>query len=128
MVLGASLLDVSILEAVVALGEPVGGDDGGDSPGVGEEANRGSQGDSVLWLDGDGNSGCTLASAGVWVGVEETCCEDINSTGIADRCSQGVVELISVVREIWDREGVDGEVGLIRGETKAEPRGRPHQE
>ena len=115
-------------EAIVALGEPIGGDDGGDSPGVGEEANRCSQGDRVLGLDCDCDRGRKFALAGGRVGVEEAGREDIDPSGITDRGSQGVVELVGVIWEVWHWEGVDGEMGLVRGETKGELRGGPHRE
>ena len=123
MILGASLGDVSKLEAVVALGEPVGGDDGGDSPGTGEEANGSSQGDRILGLNCDCDRGRVFALAGGRVGVKEAGREDVDTSGVADRGNQGIVELVRVIWEVWDREGVDGEMGLVRGEAKGEPRG-----
>ena len=50
MVLRASLGDVPELAAVLTLGEPIGGDDGGDLSGSGEEANRGTHGIDVRSL------------------------------------------------------------------------------
>ena len=123
MILGASLGDVTELVAVVALGEPIGGDDGGDSPGSGEEANRCSQGDCVLGLDCDRDRGRKFVLVGGRVGVKEAGREDRDTSGIADRGNQGVIELVGLVWKVWDWEGVDGEMGLIWGETKGEPRG-----
>ena len=123
MFLGASLRYGPELETVVALGEPFGGDDGGDSLGVGEEANRCSQGDRILGLECDCDQGREFALSGGGVRVEESGGEDVDTSGIADRGSQGIVELVRVIWEVRDREGVDGEMGLIQGETKGEPRG-----
>ena len=104
---------MTVQEGVVALGDPVDGDDGGDSPGVGEEAYRGTQNTDVLWVDGDSDRGSAVALAGGSIGVEEKGSEDVDPSGIADRSSQDIVELLRIVRGAWDREGVESKVGFI---------------
>ena len=76
--MGASGLDMTELTAVVTLGEPVGGDDGGDTSGVGEEAKRGSHGGHVLWLDGNSDRGGEFALAGGRIRVEVPGREDVH--------------------------------------------------
>ena len=115
-------------ETIVALGEPLGGDNGADSPGIGQEEYGRSQGDCVLGLDCDCDRGRKLALSGGRVGVKEADRKDVDTSGIADRGSQSIVELVGFIQDVWNREGVDGEMGLIGGETKGEPSGRPHRE
>ena len=110
MLLGAPLGNVAELTAVLALGKPIGGDDGGDLSGTGEEANRGTHRDDVLWFDGYRDGGGELALAGGRVGVKESCGEDGHAPGVPDGSGQGVEEVLGVGREVGDREGVDGQL------------------
>ena len=96
VVLSASLSDVPKLIAVVALGEPVGGDDRGDLSGVGEEANRGVHGVDVLWSDRYGNGGGEFTLSGSVVGVEKPGEEDGNASCIPDRGSQSIKEVVAI--------------------------------
>ena len=123
MILGASLGDVSELAAIVALGEPVGGDDRGDLSGTGEETDGGSHRRDILWSDGDSNGGSefSLSGGGVW--VEKSGREDGDPPRIADRGSQGIEEVVRICGKVRDREGVDGQLGLVGGEPKWEPGG-----
>ena len=128
MVLSAPLGDVPEFAAVVALGEPVGGYDRGDLSGAREEADGGPHRGDMLWSDGDGHRGdeFPLPRGGVW--VEESGGEDGDSSRIADRGSQGVVEVIGIGGEVRDREGVDGQLRLVGGEPEGEPGGLAHWE
>ena len=86
--------DVSKLVAVVALGEPIGGDDRGDLSRSGEEADRGSHRGGVLRSDGDSDGGSEFSLSGDGVGVEISGGEDGDPSCIADRGSQGVKEVV----------------------------------
>ena len=108
--LHASLGHMAKLTAVLALGEPIGGDDGGDLSGSGEEANRGTHRDDVLWLDGYRDGGRELALSGRGVRVEESDGEDGHASGIPDGGGQSVEEVLGVGGEVGDREGVDGQL------------------
>ena len=116
MFLGAPLGDVPELAAVVALGEPVGGDDRGDPSRAREEADGGPHRGDVLWFDGDGNRGGELPLSRGRVWIKESCREDGDASRIAGRGSQGIVEVIGIGGEVRDREGVDGQLCLVRGE------------
>ena len=100
MVLRASLGNMPELAAVLALGEPIGGDDGGDLLGSGEEVNRGTHGVDILGLDGyrDRGGEFTLSGGGIW--VEESGGEDGDASGISDRGSQRIVEVLRLDGEV----------------------------
>ena len=110
MLLCAPLGNVAKLTAVLALGKPVGVDDGGDFSGTGEEANRGTHRGDVLWFDGYRDGGGEFALAGGGIGVEESGGEDGHASGASDRSGQSVEEVLGVGRELGDWEGVDGQL------------------
>ena len=116
------------LVAVVTIAKPIGEDDGGDGSGVGEEANRGSHCIDVLRPDCDGDRCSILALPQGGFGVEEAGREDGYTSRIPDRCSQGVKEVIWVIWEVGDGEGVDGKLGLIGCQSKGEPGQGSHWE
>ena len=100
MVLRAPLGDMPELTAVLALGEPIGGDDGGDLAGSGEEANIGAHGVDVLGFDGYRDRGGEFALTGHGIWVEESGGEDGDASGIPDRGSQRVVEVLRLDGEV----------------------------
>ena len=63
VVLTVPLGHMAVLIASVALGEPVGGDNGDDVSGVEEEANRGAYSVDVVGSDSDGDGGSALSLA-----------------------------------------------------------------
>ena len=128
MVLSTTLSDMSELAAVVTLGEPVGGDNRGDLSGAREEADGGSHRGDILWSDGDGNRGgeFPLSRGRVW--VEKPGREDGDPSCIADRGSQGIIEVVGIGGEVGDRKGVDGQLCLVGGEPEGEPGGLTHRE
>ena len=128
MVLSAPVGDVPEFAAVIALGEPVGGDDRGDLSGAREEADGGPHRGDILWSDGDGNRGSEfpLPRGGVW--VEESGGEDGDTSRIADRGSQGIEEVIGISGEVRDGERVDGQLRLVGSEPEGEPGGLTHRE
>ena len=128
MGLGASDGDMSKLAAVIALGEAVGGDDWGDASGVGEEADRGVYRDHILWPNGDGDRSGEFALTGGRIGVEVSGRNDVDPSGISDRGSHTIEEVLGDVGKIGNREGVDCEVSLVEGEPEGEPWRVAHQE
>ena len=62
--------NMSELAAVVALEKTVGGDDGGNAFGTGEEANRGTYRGHLRWPNRDGDRGVEFPLTGGRVGVE----------------------------------------------------------
>ena len=110
VLLRASLGNVAELAAVLALGEPIGGDDGGDLTGAGEEANRGTHRVDVLWFDGYRDGGGEFALAGGGIRVEESGGEDGHSSGVPNGSGQSVEEVLGVRGEVGDWEGVDGQL------------------
>ena len=128
MALSASLGNVSELAAVVALGEPVSGDDRGDLSWAREEADGGPHRGDILRPDGDSDRGGEFPLSGGRIRVEESGREDGDPSRIADRGSQRVVEVIGIGGEVRDREGVDGQLCLIGGKPEGEPGGLAHGE
>ena len=92
MVLSVPLGDVPELTVVIALGEPVGGDDRGDLLGVGKEANRGAHCVDVLWSDGYCNRGGEFALSGGG--------KDKDTSRISDRGSQGVKMVVRFAEKV----------------------------
>ena len=109
---------MSELTAVIALGETVGGDDGGDASGAGEEANRGTHCGHVLWLDSDSDQSGEFPLTGGRIGVEVSGRENADPLGVPNRGRQAVEEFLGVVGKVGKGEGVYCEVGLVRGESE----------
>jgi len=79
-------------------------------------------------VDGDHDGGGRLALPGLCVGIEISGGEDANVLRVEDRLCNAREELLRVLREEGDWEGVDGELCLVWGEAEGQPGRLAHRE
>jgi len=113
--------DMAIPPAVLALRVSVGRVCTFNSSRPGEELNRGAHHRYVPWVDGNDDGGGRLALPGLCVGVEISGGEDAYVLGVEDCLRKTREELFRVFWEKGDREGVDGELCFVGGETEGQP-------
>jgi len=76
--------------------------------------------------DDDGRGSLVLPRPSV--GVEKPGGEDAYVLGVEDRLREARKELIGVLGEESDGEGVNGELGFVGGEAEGQPGGLTHRE
>ena len=125
---GAPWGNVSEAPTVLALRVPIGGVGSLDRPGTGEETYRGTHDRDVPWVDRDYDGGGSLVLPRSSVGVEKSGGEDAYVLGVEDRFRETREELVRVLMEERDGEGVDGELGFVGGEAEGQSGGLTHRE
>jgi len=125
---GAPGGDMAVSPAVLVLRVPVGRVSAFDSARSGEESNRRAHRKYVPWVDGNDDRGGSLALRGLCVGVEISGGEDAKVVGVEDLLRQTWEDLLRVLREEGDWEGVDSELCLVGDEAEGQPGRLAHWE